>query len=217
MLRETTGQEVPGCLPVLRDLLSPLSDDGHFRVAFRLLDRLEELEVLSVPECKGMMAPAAINRTCSMLDSSQQKGVRSCDRLQRIKSVPPDRRLPSRWSASECAELINDALRRLQRSSPKAAARARRISIGRGERIELIAHHQPPDEMELRAAPLAADMHDKGMVFMVARQRANAVRAEELVLVEHLGQDAAKLGFVQNGGQPAARNACFSRIVDRRA
>ena len=58
---------------------------------------------------------------------------------------------------------------------------------------------------------LAPDMDDVGMVGMVARQRADAVGAEEFVLVEHLRQHAAELGFVEDRGQPAARDdrACI--------
>ena len=64
---------------------------------------------------------------------------------------------------------------------------------------------------------LAAGVDDVGMVGMVARQRADAVRAEELVLVEHLRQHAAELGLVQDGSEPAARDAGLRRVVDRGA
>ena len=64
---------------------------------------------------------------------------------------------------------------------------------------------------------LAAGVNDIGMVGVVARQRADAVGAQELVLVEHLRQHAAELGFVQDRSQPAAGDAGLSRVVDRRA
>ena len=55
------------------------------------------------------------------------------------------------------------------------------------------------------AVLLAAGVEDVRMVGVVARQRADAELAEELVLVEHLGQHAAELGFVQDGGQVGGR------------
>ena len=54
---------------------------------------------------------------------------------------------------------------------------------------------------------LAADVEDVRVVELVARQRADAVGAEELVLVQHPGQDAAQLRLVDDGEQPAAAAA----------
>ena len=54
---------------------------------------------------------------------------------------------------------------------------------------------------------LAAGLDDIGMVGVVARQRAEAVRAQELIFVEHLRQHAAELGFVQNRSEATARDA----------
>ena len=45
------------------------------------------------------------------------------------------------------------------------------------------------------------------MLGVVARQRADAEGAEELVLVEHLGQNAAQPGLVEDGSQPAVADA----------
>ena len=53
------------------------------------------------------------------------------------------------------------------------------------------------------------------MVGVVARQRADPERAEELILVEHLRQNAAELCLVQNRPKPAARDAGLPRVVDR--
>ena len=52
------------------------------------------------------------------------------------------------------------------------------------------------------------------MIGVITGQRADAVRAEELVLVEHLLQHAAKPGFVEDGGEAAAGDAGFPRVVD---
>ena len=54
------------------------------------------------------------------------------------------------------------------------------------------------------------------MIGVVARQRANAEGAEELVLVEQLRQDAAELGLVQDGCQVTARNTGFAWIMNGR-
>ena len=40
---------------------------------------------------------------------------------------------------------------------------------------------------------LAADVEDERMVLVVARERADAVRAQELVLVEQVAEDALEL------------------------
>ena len=53
------------------------------------------------------------------------------------------------------------------------------------------------------------------MVGVVARQGAEAVRAQELIFIEHLRQHAAELGFVQNRSQATAREAGLQRVVDR--
>src|SRR5262245_29607363 len=52
------------------------------------------------------------------------------------------------------------------------------------------------------------------MVGMITGKRANAVGAEELVLVEHGGQHPTELSFIQDGGEHAAVGAWFSRVVD---
>jgi hypothetical protein len=52
------------------------------------------------------------------------------------------------------------------------------------------------------------------MLGVVARQRPDAVRAQELLLVEHLGEHPAKLRFVQDGTEPPARMASLRRVVD---
>ena len=53
------------------------------------------------------------------------------------------------------------------------------------------------------------------MVGVVARERADAVGAQELVLVEHLRQHAAELGFVEDGTEPAPADTELHRVVDR--
>ena len=62
---------------------------------------------------------------------------------------------------------------------------------------------------------LAAGVDDIGMVGMEPREGADAELAEEFVLVEHLGQHAAELGFVQDRASMAAGDAGLERIVDR--
>ena len=52
------------------------------------------------------------------------------------------------------------------------------------------------------------------MVGVESRQRADAVRAEELVLVEHLCQDSAELCFVQDGKKTAAFDTNLIWVVD---
>ena len=55
------------------------------------------------------------------------------------------------------------------------------------------------------------------MVGMIAREGADAERAEKLLLVKHLGQHAAELRLVQNGSKPATRDTDLSRVMDQRA
>ena len=50
---------------------------------------------------------------------------------------------------------------------------------------------------------------------VVARQRAQAVRTEELVLVEHAGEDAPQLGLVEHGEHAASVEARHAHVVDR--
>ena len=63
---------------------------------------------------------------------------------------------------------------------------------------------------------LVADVEHVGMLGVVARERPDAVGAEELVLVEHLRQHAAELRLVQDCGEPAARLTGLGRVVDER-
>ena len=62
---------------------------------------------------------------------------------------------------------------------------------------------------------LAAGMDDIGVIGVVARQRADAEGAEELVLVEHLRQHAAELDFIEDRCEAAARDPGLHRVVDR--
>ena len=49
---------------------------------------------------------------------------------------------------------------------------------------------------------------------VVAGQRRGAVRTEELVLVEHAGEDPAQLGLVEHGEHPPAVDADAAGVVD---
>ena len=51
------------------------------------------------------------------------------------------------------------------------------------------------------------------MIPMVAGQGANAIWAQELVLIEHSGENAAQLLFVHNGDHPPSRYAGRARHV----
>src|SRR3954452_25603207 len=57
---------------------------------------------------------------------------------------------------------------------------------------------------------------DVRMVRVAARERADAIRAEELVLVEHDGEHPAKLALVHDGEEAAPADARLARIVEAR-
>ena len=52
------------------------------------------------------------------------------------------------------------------------------------------------------------------MLRVEARERPDAVGAEEFVFIEHLRQHAAELGFIEDRAEPAARVADLARIVN---
>src|SRR5215831_5260834 len=62
---------------------------------------------------------------------------------------------------------------------------------------------------------LVPHTENKRMLGMIAGQGANAVGAEELLLVKHCRQYPAQPGFVQNRGQSPIRIAELARIVDK--
>src|SRR5206468_4250993 len=64
---------------------------------------------------------------------------------------------------------------------------------------------------------LPAGREDIGRVSVVARNGTQAVRAQELVFVEHLRQHAAEPDFVQDGKEAPAGKADLSWIVNRPA
>ena len=61
-----------------------------------------------------------------------------------------------------------------------------------------------------------ADVEAKRMVRVEARERPQAVGAEEFVFIEHLREHAAELGFIEDRAEPAARVADLARIMDER-
>src|SRR5215471_10677381 len=62
---------------------------------------------------------------------------------------------------------------------------------------------------------LVPHTENKRMLGMIAGQGANAVGAEELLLVEHGRQHPTQAGFVQNRAEPSARIPVLERIVDK--
>ena len=61
---------------------------------------------------------------------------------------------------------------------------------------------------------VAVDVDPEGVVGVGAGHGAEAVGAEELVLVEHAGEDASQLGFVDHREHPAAFDAAHAGVVD---
>src|SRR3954454_3397849 len=62
----------------------------------------------------------------------------------------------------------------------------------------------------------SAGGRDVRMVRMAARKRADAIRAQELVLVEHDGEHPAKLALVHDGEEAASAGARLAWIVEVR-
>ena len=63
---------------------------------------------------------------------------------------------------------------------------------------------------------LAARVEHVGMLRVKARERTDAVRAEEFFFIEHLLQHVAEFGFIQNGAETAILLPDLARIVNER-